>query len=202
MIWNKEVECADRSFFEQNTIDALKKETKWAYDNVKFYKEKFDSIGMKPEDIKSLKDFQKLPFTVKTDLRDNYPYDLFAVPLHDIVRIHGSSGTTGKPIIVGYTKKDIDTWTECIARLVGMAGGCADDIAQICMGYGLFTGAFGLHQGLAKVGAMIIPMSTGNTEKQIMMMKDFPLTIRFLYTAVVRNGTMEKSEARSKLSGH
>lgn len=177
MIWNREIECADRSFFEENTLKSLKKEVKRAYDNVKFYKNMFDSIGLKPEDINTLEDFQKLPFTVKTDLRDNYPYDLFAVPMRDIVRIHGSSGTTGKPIIVGYTKGDIDIWSECIARLIGMAGGCADDIAQICMGYGLFTGAFGLHQGLEKVGATVIPMSTGNTEKQIMIMKDLGTTL-------------------------
>lgn len=177
MIWNEKVECADRSFFEQNTLKELKNEVKRAYDNVPFYKKQLDSVGLKPEDINSLEDFQKIPFTVKTDLRDNYPYDLFAVPLRDIVRIHGSSGTTGKPIIVGYTKNDLAMWTECISRLVGMAGGSADDVAQICFGYGLFTGAFGLHQGLENVGATVIPMSTGNTEKQLMMMKDLGTTL-------------------------
>lgn len=177
MIWNEKIECADRNFFEQNTLKELKNEVKRAYDNVPFYKKQLDSVGLKPEDINSLEDFQKIPFTVKTDLRDNYPYDLFAVPLRDIVRIHGSSGTTGKPIIVGYTKNDIAMWTECISRLVGMAGGSADDVAQICFGYGLFTGAFGLHQGLENVGATVIPMSTGNTEKQLMMMKDLGTTL-------------------------
>lgn len=177
MIWNEKVECADRSFFEQNTLKELKNEVKRAYENVPFYKKQLDSVGLKPEDINSLEDFRKIPFTVKTDLRDNYPYDLFAVPLRDIVRIHGSSGTTGKPIIVGYTKNDLAMWTECISRLIGMAGGSADDVAQICFGYGLFTGAFGLHQGLENVGATVIPMSTGNTEKQLMIMKDLGTTL-------------------------
>ncbi len=177
MIWNEKIECADRSFFEEHTLNLIKKEVKHAYDNVKFYKKALDSVGLKPEDIKTMEDFQKIPFTVKTDLRDNYPYDLFAVPMSEIVRIHGSSGTTGKPIIVGYTKDDIDMWSECIARLIYMAGGGKDDVAQICFGYGLFTGAFGLHQGLEKVGATVIPMSSGNTQKQIMMMKDLGTTI-------------------------
>ncbi len=177
MIWNEKMECADRSFYEQNTIKWLQKSVRHAYDNVAFYKDKLDSIGMLPEDIKTLADFAKIDFTVKTDLRDNYPYGLFAVPQKEVVRIHGSSGTTGKPIIVGYTKQDMDHWSECIARLVGMAGGSADDVAQIAFGFGLFTGAFGLQQGLEKMGAMVIPMSSGNTEKQLMMMKDLGTTI-------------------------
>ena len=177
MIWNEQVECADRAFFEQTTMERLRDVVKRCYENVPFYKKSLDSVGVKPEDIHSLKDYQKVPFTVKNDLRDNYPYGLFAVPKRDIVRIHGSSGTTGKPIIVGYTKGDLDVWKECISRLIYMAGGSADDIAQICFGYGLFTGAFGLHQGLENVGATVIPMSTGNTEKQLMIMKDLGTTL-------------------------
>lgn len=142
MIWNEKIECADRAFFDKLTIERLQDLVKRCYENVPFYKKALDNAGVKPEDIKTLADYQKVPFTVKTDLRDNYPYGLFAVPQRDIVRIHGSSGTTGKPIIVGYTKGDLDVWKECISRLIYMAGGSADDIAQICFGYGLFTGAF------------------------------------------------------------
>lgn len=177
MIWNEKIECADRKFFEQNNIKWVQDTVKYAYEHVPFYKQKLDSIGMRPEDMKTLSDFAKIPFTVKTDLRDNYPYGLFAVPIKDVVRIHGSSGTTGKPIIVGYTQKDIDNWSECIARFVSMVGGTDGDVAQIAFGFGLFTGAFGLQQGLEKVGATVIPMSSGNTEKQIMMMKDLGTTI-------------------------
>lgn len=177
MIWNEKIECADRSFFEENTIKWIQKIVKYAYENVSFYRQRLDGIGIKPEDIKTTADFAKIPFTVKNDLRDTYPYGMFAVPLKDVVRIHGSSGTTGKPIIVGYTKQDIDNWSECIARLISMVGGGADDVAQIAFGFGLFTGAFGLQQGMEKIGATVIPMSSGNTERQIMMMKDLGTTI-------------------------
>lgn len=177
MIWNEEVECAPRAFFEKKTLEGLKSIAAYAYARVPFYKKALDGVGLRPEDIRSAEDFARIPFTVKTDLRDNYPYGLFAVDKKEVVRIHGSSGTTGKPIIVGYTKYDLDVWKECISRLVCMAGGSAEDTAQIAFGYGLFTGAFGLHQGLENVGATVIPMSTGNTEKQIMMMKDLGTTL-------------------------
>ena len=130
-----------------------------------------------PEDIRTLKDLQKLPFTTKQDMRDNYPYGLFAAPLKKLRRIHASSGTTGKPTVVGYTEHDLEVWRECVARLAVAAGGSEDDIAQICFGYGMFTGALGLHYGLEKVGAAIVPSSTGNTEKQLMYMKDFGTTL-------------------------
>ena len=128
---------------------------------------------MKPDDIKSLSDLSKLPFVTKQDMRDNYPFGLFAVDKDSLVRIHASSGTTGKPTVVGYTQNDLDTWTECVSRIACMGGAESQDVAQICFGYGMFTGALGLHYGLENMGAAIVPSSTGNTEKQLMYMKDF-----------------------------
>ena len=133
--------------------------------------------GVKPEDIKSLADLRKLPFVTKADLRDNYPYGLFAVNRDELVRIHASSGTTGKPTVVGYTKGDLQTWTDCVSRIACMGGATPKDVAQICFGYGMFTGALGLHYGLENIGAAIVPSSTGNSEKQIMYMKDFGTTL-------------------------
>lgn len=177
MIWNEKVETAPREEIRAIQLERLKNQVRFSYENVPFYKKKFDEIGLKPEDIKTLDDIRKIPFTVKSDLRDNYPYGLFGVPMKDIVRIHASSGTTGKPTVVGYTKEDLDMWSECIARLVTAAGGTSEDITQISFGYGLFTGAFGLHYGMEKVGASVIPISAGNTEKQLMIMQDFKPTI-------------------------
>ncbi len=177
MIWNEKVETASREEIRAIQLERLKNQVRFSYENVPFYKKKFDEIGLKPEDIKTLDDIRKIPFTVKSDLRDNYPYGLFGVPMKDIVRIHASSGTTGKPTVVGYTKEDLDMWSECIARLVTAAGGTNEDITQISFGYGLFTGAFGLHYGMEKVGASVIPISAGNTEKQLMIMQDFKPTI-------------------------
>lgn len=177
MIWNREIECINRQNIEEIQLTNLKQSIKRAYDNVPFYRKRMDENGLKPEDFQSLKDIEKLDFTVKTDLRDNYPYDLFAVPMKKIVRLHASSGTTGKPIVVGYTKNDMDNWSECIARLVVAAGGNNEDIAQVVFGYGLFTGGFGLHYGLEKVGVTVIPASSGNSERQMMLMQDFGTTI-------------------------
>ena len=144
--------------------------------NSPFYNKKLKEAGVSADKIKTLSDIQYLPFTTKDDIRDNYPFGLFAVPMRDIVRIHASSGTTGKPTVVGYTKGDLDTWSDLVARLVVAAGATRDDIAQILFGYGLFTGALGLHYGLERIGAAVIPSSSGNTEKQIMLMKDFGTT--------------------------
>lgn len=177
MIWNTQVECMSRSSMKELQLEQLKISVKRAYDNVPMYKRKFDEIGLKPEHIQTLKDIEKIPFTTKADLRDNYPYGLFAVPLKKIVRLHASSGTTGKPIVVGYTQKDMDNWSENIARLVVAAGGCEEDVAQVVFGYGLFTGGFGLHYGLEKVGITVIPASSGNSERQLMLMEDFGTTI-------------------------
>jgi phenylacetate-CoA ligase len=177
MIWNKEIECMDRNELKKTQLNRLQSTIKRVYENVPFYRDRLNSIGMKPDMIKSLDDLKKIPFTTKEDLRLNYPYGLFAEPLDKIVRIHASSGTTGKPTVVGYTKNDLDMWSEVIARLVVAAGGKESDIAQIAFGYGLFTGAFGLHYGLEKIGATVIPISSGNTEKQLLVMQDFKTTI-------------------------
>lgn len=177
MIWNREAECISRKDMEVIQLERLKDVVKRAYDNVPFYRKRFDEIGLKPEHIVTLKDIEKIPFTTKNDLRDNYPYGLFAVPMKKIIRLHASSGTTGKPIVVGYTKNDIENWSECVARMIAAAGGTDEDIAQNVFGYGLFTGSFGLHYGLEKMGITVVPSSSGNSERQIMLMQDFGTTI-------------------------
>lgn len=159
------------------SVGAFKDTVQRVYDHVEPYRRKMEEVGVKPQDIQSLQDLRLLPFTTKQDMRDNYPYGLFAVSRKKLRRIHASSGTTGKPTVVGYTKKDLDVWSECVARLAAAAGAGEEDIAQICFGYGMFTGALGLHKGLEKVGAAIVPSSTGNTEKQLMYMKDFETTL-------------------------
>ncbi len=177
MIWNTQVECMSRKDMQALQLERLKTAVARAYDKVPMYKRKFDEIGLKPEHIQTLKDIEKIPFTTKNDLRDNYPYGLFAVPLKEIVRLHASSGTTGKPIVVGYTKNDMEIWTENIARLAMAAGAREEDVAQIVFGYGMFTGGFGLHYGLERLGATVVPASSGNSERQLMMMQDFGTTI-------------------------
>ena len=147
------------------------------YENVPFYRKKMDDMGIQPSDIKSIDDIVKLPFTYKTDLRDNYPFDLFAVPLNEIVRIHASSGTTGKPTTVGYTKNDIDNWREVLSRCLTMAGIGAHDIMQISYGYGLFTGGLGVHYGAENIGCTVVPISGGNTRRQLQLMSDFKSTV-------------------------
>ena len=176
MIWAKE-EQLSRAEIEAIQLERLIATVQRVYDKVEPYRRKMDEMGVKPGDIKSLKDLAKLPFVTKQDLRDNYPFGLFAVPKDDLVRIHASSGTTGKPTVVGYTQGDMDVWTECVARIACAGGAKPTDVAQICFGYGMFTGALGLHYGLEKIGATIVPSSTGNSEKQIMYMKDFGTTL-------------------------
>lgn len=176
MIWAKE-ETLSREEIESIQLQRLKETVKRVYEKVPAYREKMEKAGVKPEDIVTLKDIQMLPFTTKQDMRDNYPYGLFAVPKKELRRIHASSGTTGKPTVVGYTDHDLDIWKECVARLAVAGGATEEDVAQICFGYGMFTGALGLHNGLEKVGAAIVPSSTGNTEKQLMYMKDFGSTL-------------------------
>ncbi|MCK5129756.1 MAG: phenylacetate--CoA ligase [Clostridiales bacterium] len=177
MFWNKEIETASREDIEQLQSNRLKQCVKKVYENVPLYKTKFDEVGLKPEDISTVDDLTKIPFTVKDDLRDTYPFGMFAVPKKDVVRIHASSGTTGKPTVVGYTTKDLDMWSSVMARLCVAGGVSAHDTAQVAFGYGLFTGAFGLHYALEKIGVTVIPASSGNTEKQIMLMKDFGTTV-------------------------
>ena len=176
MIWAKE-ETLSRDEIEKIQLERLKKTVKRVYEKVPAYRAKMEEAGVTPEDIVTLKDIQKLPFTTKQDMRDNYPYGLFTVPKKELRRIHASSGTTGKPTVVGYTDHDLDIWKECVARLAVAGGATDEDVAQICFGYGMFTGALGLHNGLEKVGAAIVPSSTGNTEKQLMYMKDFGTTL-------------------------
>lgn len=176
MIWAKE-ETLSRKEIETLQLERLKDTVQRVYDNVEPYRKKMEEVGVKPQDIQSLQDLRLLPFTTKQDMRDNYPYGLFAVSRKKLRRIHASSGTTGKPTVVGYTKKDLEVWSECVARLAAAAGAKEEDVAQICFGYGMFTGALGLHKGLEKVGAAIVPSSTGNTEKQLMYMKDFETTL-------------------------
>ena len=176
MIWSKQ-ETLSREEMNALQLERLKETVARVYEKVEPYRKKMDEAGIKPEDIKSLADLQRLPFVTKQDLRDNYPFGLFAVPKTDLLRIHASSGTTGKPTVVGYTKGDMDTWTECVSRIACAGGASADDVAQICFGYGMFTGALGLHYGLENIGATIVPSSTGNSEKQLMYMKDFGTTL-------------------------
>lgn len=176
-IWNPKVECATRSAIEAVQLERLKSTVRLAYDNVPMYREKMEKAGVKPSDISSLKDIQKIPLTGKLELREQYPFKLLAVPMKKIVRIHASSGTTGQPITAGYTRGDLEMWAENIARLATAGGVTEDDIAQVSFGYTLFTGAFGLHGGLEKIGAAIIPISSGNTERQINIMRDFGSTV-------------------------
>ena len=176
MIWSKE-ETLSRAEMEAIQLTRLKDTVKQVWEKVPAYRKKMEDAGVTPDDIKELKDLAKLPFVTKQDLRDNYPFGLFAVEKEDLVRIHASSGTTGKPTVVGYTKRDLEMWTECVSRIAAMGGATKKDVAQICFGYGMFTGALGLHFGLENIGATLVPSSTGNSEKQIMYMKDFGTTL-------------------------
>lgn len=176
MIWSKE-ETLSRSEIEEIQLKKLKETVRYIYEKVAPYRQKMDEAGVKPEDIQSLEDLTNLPFTYKADFRDNYPMGLFAVDRKDLVRFHASSGTTGKPTVVGYTRNDLEMWLNNVARVACMGGATADDVAQISFGYGTFTGALGLHGGLEKIGASVIPMSSGNTKKQIMFLKDMGVTL-------------------------
>ena len=176
MIWSKE-ETLTRAEMESLQLERLKETVARVYEKVPYYRAKMEEKGVKPQDIQSLSDLAKLPFTTKQDMRDSYPFGLFAVEQDEIVRIHASSGTTGKPTVVGYTRGDLDTWTDCVSRIACMGGASRKDVAQICFGYGMFTGALGLHYGLEKIGAAIVPSSTGNSEKQLMYMQDFKTSL-------------------------
>lgn len=176
MIWSKE-ETLSREEMEAIQLKRLQETVHRVYEKVPFYRAKMEQQKVRPEDIRSLQDLAKLPFITKQDMRDTYPFGLFAVPKDDLVRIHASSGTTGKPTVVGYTRRDLKMWTECVSRIAAMGGASREDVAQICFGYGMFTGALGLHYGLENIGATMVPSSTGNSEKQIMYMKDFGTTL-------------------------
>ena len=176
-IYNDAMECMDFDERKKLQGERLRATVELEYNNVPAYRKRMDEAGVKPEDINGIEDIVKLPFTQKTYLRDNFPYGLFAADLKDIVRIQGSSGTTGKPIVSGYTENDIKVWTEMVARALTAAGGTKDDIIQIAYGYGLFTGGLGAHQGATEIGATVIPMSSGNTQRQIIMMKELGATM-------------------------
>jgi len=175
-IWDQANECLDRQELAVLQLERLRSTVQRVFDRVPCYQDKFSLLGLQAGDISSLSDLAKLPFTTKEDLRLNYPYGMFAVPLKEVVRIHSSSGTTGKPTVVGYSRQDLQTWTELVARFMTAAGVTEEDIVHIAFGYGLFTGAFGLHYGAERIGASVIPMSSGNTDKQLMIMHDYRST--------------------------
>jgi len=175
--WEEEIETLPRVGLESIQLRRLKHLVARMYKTVKPYRRKMDEAGVKPEDIQSLDDLRKLPFTAKEDLRNNYPFGLFTVPMEEVVRVHASSGTTGKPTVVGYTSKDIDTWAGIMARALCCAGATKEDMVQNAYGYGLFTGGLGAHYGIERLGATVIPVSGGNSKRQINIMKDFRSTV-------------------------
>ena len=177
MIWNEFIECMDRERLQKLQGERLSAMIQRMYYNVPFYRKLFQQKGIEPGDIKNVDQLKDLPFTTKQDLRDNYPFEMFAVPRSEVVRVHASSGTTGKPTVVGYTRKDIETWSEVVARTLTMAGGGTNDVLHIAYGYGLFTGGLGIHYGAEKIGATVIPISGGNTQRQLQLMVDFGSTI-------------------------
>ncbi len=209
MIWNEAMECLSDEDKKALQSERLVKLVRYVYDNVEFYRNRMDEAGVSPDDIHSIDDIVKLPYTTKNDLRDTYPFGLFAAPHSDIVRIHASSGTTGKATVVGYTKNDIDVWSECVARCLTMAGVGKDDIIQVAYGYGLFTGGLGAHYGAERVGAMTVPMSTGNSKKLTTMMVDFgataiactPSYLLHLSEVLRDEGLIDKIKLRAAICG-
>lgn len=176
MIWNAEYESMKREDLRELQLRRVQWIAKWVYERVPAYKKKFDKAGVKPSDIKTLQDITRLPFTTKNDLMEDYPFGFFALPMNKVVRIHSTSGTTGNPVVVGYSRGDLNTWAEVTARVAVGGGVTEDDIVQISFGYGLFTGGFGMHYGVERVGATVVPVSAGNTERQIMIMQNMKTT--------------------------
>ncbi|MBP1712522.1 MAG: paaK-1 [Deltaproteobacteria bacterium] len=176
MIWDRRQECLPRDEIEQLQLERLQSTLNRVYRNVSFYKKRFDLLKISPDDIQTMNDLTRFPLTAKEDLRESYPYGMFALTLRDVVRIHSSSGVTGKPTVTGYTRNDLHHWSQLTARVLTAGGVTKDDVVQITFKYGLFTGAFGLHHGAELIGASVIPMSTGNTNKQIMIMQDYKTT--------------------------
>lgn len=177
MIWNEKMECATRTEMDIIQSERLIQTVKRIYHSNEGYRKKMQEKGLVPGDIKNISDISKLPFTIKSDLRDNYPFGMFSTPMSEIVRVHASSGTTGKPTVVGYTRNDLHIWAEVVTRSLAMAGVHKKDIVQVAYGYGLFTGGLGLHYGTENLGAAVIPISGGNTDKQILLMQDFGTTV-------------------------
>ena len=176
MIWDRRYECLGREEIEQLQLERLQSTLNRVYRNVSFYKKRFDSLQILPDEIQSTKDLSQFPLTAKEDLRESYPYGMFALPLREVVRIHSSSGVTGKPTVTGYTRNDLHHWSQLTARVLAAGGVTKDDVVQITFKYGLYTGAFGLHHGAELIGASVIPMSTGNTSKQVLIMQDYKTT--------------------------
>ncbi|MEE0862943.1 MAG: phenylacetate--CoA ligase [Lachnospiraceae bacterium] len=209
MIWNEARECMSREDMNNLQSARLRKVVDRVYHNVEPYRKKMQEAGLEPGDINGIEDLHKLPFTTKDDLRDNYPFGLFAAPQSDIVRIHASSGTTGKATVVGYTRKDIDVWRECVARCCTMAGLGKNDIIQVAYGYGLFTGGLGGHYGAEHLGATVVPMSTGNTKKLIDMMIDFgatglmctPSYLMHIAEVIEEMGVKDKIKLKATING-
>ncbi len=177
MIWDPEYEQMDREALRGLQLRRLQSTVAWVYERVPYYRGLMDERGLRPKDVRSLEDVRSLPFTDKDVLRETYPFGLFAVPMDQVVRVHSSSGTTGKPVVVGYTKGDLNTWSELTARVAAAAGVTHRDLAQMAFGYGMFTGGFGMHYGIERIGATMIPASAGNTERHLMMMQDFGTTV-------------------------
>lgn len=209
MIWNEAKECMSRDEMQALQSKRLVKAVNRVYHNVEYYRKKMQALGIEPGDIKGIEDITKLPYTTKDDLRDTYPFGLFAAPQSEIVRIHASSGTTGKATVVGYTRKDIDIWSECVARCLAGAGVTSQDTIQVAYGYGLFTGGLGAHYGAENLGATVVPMSTGNTKKLTTMMKDFGVTaiactpsyLLHIAETLEENGDLDKIKLKAAICG-
>ena len=209
MIWNETKECMSRDEMRNLQSARLRKMVDRVYHNVEFYRKKMQQLGIEPGDIRGIEDLNRLPFTTKNDLRDNYPFGLFAIPESEVVRLHASSGTTGKATVVGYSRRDIEIWQECVARVLAMAGIGKQDKIQVSYGYGLFTGGLGLHYGAENLGATVIPMSSGNTRKQITMMEDFgstviactPSYLLHLTEALEEAGKLDKIKLKAAILG-
>jgi phenylacetate-CoA ligase len=209
MIWNEAKECMSRDEMTHLQSTRLVKQVNYVYHNVEYYRKKMQAAGLEPGDIKGIEDITKLPFTTKDDLRNTYPCGLFAVPRSEVVRIHASSGTTGKATVVGYTRRDIDIWSECVSRVLAMANVGKNDTVQVSYGYGLFTGGLGAHYGVENVGATVVPLSTGNTKKQLTMMKDLGVTsimctpsyLMYLTESIEEQGILDELQLKSAVCG-
>jgi phenylacetate-CoA ligase len=209
MIWNESKECMSRDEMEHLQSTRLVKQVNYVYHNVEYYRKKMQAAGLEPGDIKGIEDITKLPFTTKDDLRNTYPCGLFAVPRSEVVRIHASSGTTGKATVVGYTRRDIEIWSECVSRVLAMADIGKNDTVQVSYGYGLFTGGLGAHYGVENVGATVVPLSTGNTKKQLTMMKDLGVTaimctpsyLKYLTESIEEQGILDELQLKSAVCG-
>lgn len=208
-IRDPKIECMSRDEMSTLQSERLVKQVKNVYENVEFYRKKMDALGLEPGDIKGIEDIGKLPFTTKEDLRDHYPFGLLAVPQEKIVRVQGTSGTTGKLTLASYTQKDVDVWGECVARALTMAGLTSEDRIHVCYGYGLFTGGMGLDLGARALGAMAIPMSAGNTKRQLMCMEDFgatafactPSYAMYLAEAIQEEGILDRLQIKASING-